>query len=160
MSVIKWLEHLPGDGAYSLREAQNSLLQVLLTEFDLSRDGHELILTVSFQESDTAIRSREAKRHVKQEMPGYTDKAAGIQDRIDSVVFRGGSRYLHDDPDFAFRYASGGTLPIVELDAIDYYCLFYRDVFPVGWNIANGACDSLPELLNPKRPSRGSCGRS
>jgi len=151
MPQIQWLEHLRGDGVYSLRAAQSSLLQVLLTEFELSRDGHGLVLKVSFGESDTTIRRREAKKRVESEMPGYPGKVADIQDRIDAVIFRGESHFKHNDPEFAFRYASGGTLPIVVLDSRDYYCLFYRDVTPVGWNIANGACDSLPELLNPRR---------
>lgn len=151
MPKIQWLDQLHGEGVYSLRRAQNSLLQVLLTEFDLSRDGRGFILNVNFTEDDTAIRRREAKRHVQEKMPGYPGRAAEIQDEIDAVLFRGRSHYAHSDPDFAFRYASGGTLPIVEFDSTQYYCLFYRDVFPVGWNIANGACDSLPELLDPKR---------
>ena len=151
MPNIQWLEHLPDDGVYSLREAQNSLLQVLLTEFDLSKDGRGFILNVNFTEADTAIRRREAKRRVQEKMPGYPGRAVEIQDNIDAVLFRGRSHYAHSDPDFVFRYASGGTLPIIEFDSAQYYCLFYRDVFPVGWNIANGACDSLPELLDPKR---------
>lgn len=151
MSNIKWLKPLPGDRVYSLREAQNSLLQVLLTEFELSKDGSGFILNVNFTEADAAIRRREAKQHVQDKMPGYPEMVAGIQDKLDAVLFRGQGHYAHADPDFAFRYASGGTLPIIELDSSQYYCLFYRDVFPVGWNIANGACDSLPELLDPKR---------
>lgn len=152
MSSIKWpLSQLPGNGVYSLREAQHSLLQVLLSEFSLSRDGDECFLDVSFKEEDNTIRRREAKSYVQKCMPGHPDKIAAVQDRIDAIFFRGETHYPHADPDLLFRYASGGTLPIIELGSSQYYCLFYRDVFPVGWNIANGACDSLPELLNPKR---------
>lgn len=29
------------------------------------------------------------------------------------------------------------------------YCLFFRGIHPIGWNIANGGCNNLEELLNP-----------
>jgi TIR domain len=152
MSTVKWpLNQLPGDGVYSLREAQSSLLQVLLSEFSLSRDGGECFLDVSFKEEDNTIRRREAKSYVQENMPGHPGKIKDVQDRINAVLFGGENHYAHADPDFVFRYASGGTLPIIEIDSSQYYCLFYRDVAPVGWNIANGSSDSLPELLNPKR---------
>ena len=35
------------------------------------------------------------------------------------------------------------------MDGQDYYCLFYRGVKPVGWNIANGGAESVAELLDP-----------
>lgn len=35
------------------------------------------------------------------------------------------------------------------LEGKEYYCLFYRDVDPIGWNIANGSTDSFEELLKP-----------
>lgn len=151
MSAINWLHHLPGNGVYSLRDAQNSLLQVLLTEFRLAQDDHGFTLEVSFKESDPAIRRREAKAEIQNYMPGHPSKVGDLQGRI-NAVFSGKTRFYHHmDLDFAFRYASGGTLPIIEINSDLYYCLFYRDVFPVGWNIANGSCDSLPELLDPKR---------
>jgi len=37
----------------------------------------------------------------------------------------------------------------VRIKEEEYYCLFYRDIFPVGWNIANGGSDNNEELLNP-----------
>jgi hypothetical protein len=42
------------------------------------------------------------------------------------------------DPLFPFRYASGGVLPILRIGRKEFFCFFYRDIDPVGWNIANG----------------------
>jgi len=152
MPKMGWLAHLPGDGAYSLRDAQSDLLQVLLSDFLLTREEHGgVTLKVSFTKHDSALRRREAKSHVKALMPGFRpERIVELQQRIEGVFFHGEDRYSHTDAGFAFRYASGGTLPILEIGSREYYCLFYRDVFPVGWNIANGSCDSLAELLNPK----------
>jgi hypothetical protein len=44
-----------------------------------------------------------------------------------------------------FRWASGGVLPIAHWNNRDWYVLFFRDVPPVGWNIANGASGSKDE---------------
>ena len=38
---------------------------------------------------------------------------------------------------------------MVRIGDDDYYCLFYREVHPVGWNIANGGSATLHELLHP-----------
>jgi len=40
-------------------------------------------------------------------------------------------------------------LPVIHYGDNDYFCFFYRDIHPVGWNIANGGADSLSELLDP-----------
>jgi hypothetical protein len=49
------------------------------------------------------------------------------------------------------RYANGGALPIVRIGSKTYFCLFFRDAFPIGWNLANGASDSLDEMGDPER---------
>jgi len=80
----------------------------------------------------------------------FEAKKEKYKEELDSFLFEKKERYYtFNDPDFPFRYASGGTLPIVHLDGEDYFCLFYREVFPIGWNIANGGCDTVEELLNP-----------
>ena len=40
-------------------------------------------------------------------------------------------------------------MPILRIGSNEYYSLFYRSIFPIGWNIANGGCDNRFELLNP-----------
>ncbi len=42
-------------------------------------------------------------------------------------------------------------LPIIRLDGTDFFCLFYRCVFPVGWNIANGGSNTFDDLLHPSK---------
>jgi len=38
---------------------------------------------------------------------------------------------------------------VIRCNDRDYYCLFYREIAPVGWNIANGGAESVAELLDP-----------
>lgn len=56
---------------------------------------------------------------------------------------------LADRPLLPFRWASGGTLPLVRHMGRWWALLFFRDITPVGWNIANGASEGRSEHLNP-----------
>ncbi len=145
-----WLNTFSGNRVYTLRNAQNSLLQVLLKKFTIIKDGHGITLHVKFDEKSPAIRQREAKNTIRGQMPGYPKQVKEISEKIESVFFGNAKSYQFKSQDFAFRFASGGTLPIISIDGQEYYCFFYRDIDPVGWNIANGACDSYSELRNPK----------
>jgi hypothetical protein len=105
---------------------------------------------VSFDGTTPAIRSRRGSLAVRSAIPDHASKAAEYQAELDAFLLGcEGRKYEFSDPDFPFRYASGGTLPIVGFENEEYYCFFYREVHPIGWNIANGGCDSLIELLNP-----------
>lgn len=50
-----------------------------------------------------------------------------------------------DAKSMPFRWASGGMLPIARWKGKNWYVLFFRDIEPVGWNIANGASESKEE---------------
>jgi|GEM_PF-2308668 len=49
------------------------------------------------------------------------------------------------------RWASGGVLPIVRRHRRNWIALFFRDIFPVGWNIANGASENAMEYTGLSR---------
>ena len=135
-----------------LHLAENQFLQVLLPEVRLQRSGKSLRLAVEIDESAPAIWSRTGKRRIADAIPTFATTAQALQDRLDRFFADEGEREcVLDDPGFPFRYASGGTLPIVRRRGRDYYCLFFREIDPIGWNIANGGCDSRHELLDPRR---------
>lgn len=50
-----------------------------------------------------------------------------------------------------YRWASGGILPIVRWQERWWCALFWRDIPPIGWNIANGASESEDEYLDLDR---------
>ncbi len=134
----------------SLKSVENQFLEVLVPEFTMIRHGTGVRLHVSFDDTVDTIWFTSAKNDVEQRIPDFKRRSLALQKELDEFLLNGvGSVFTHDKPDFPFRYASGGVLPIVRLGSKDYYCLFYRDIFPVGWNIANGGCDTRYELLNP-----------
>jgi len=136
--------------------AENHFLEVLVSKFSLHRQGQGSELKVSFNENTPTIWTREAKYDVQQMMPNFQHKASRYQKELDAFLLESkGTVYPFNDNEFVFRYASGGTLPVLriyereEKREKEYYCLFYRDIFPIGWNIANGGCDTRNELVNP-----------
>jgi hypothetical protein len=130
--------------------AENHFLEVLLSNFSLSRKGLGSELNVQFNNDTPAIWTRTAKYEVQKMIPDFECKSLEYQMRLDAFLLKSeGDAYHFNDADFPFRYASGGTLPILRINKKEYYCLFYRTISPIGWNIANGGCDNRIELLNP-----------
>lgn len=136
----------------SLDEADGSFLQVLLHEFTLVRSDGGTRLEVVIQNDSPAIHQSEAKAAVKAMISDFAPVADVYQRRLEEFLMghSADTSLAFRDDNFAFRYASGGVLPIVQIEGQDYYCLFYRDLEPVGWNIANGATDTREELLRPE----------
>ncbi len=133
-----------------LRIAENDFLQVLVPRFSLTRCGRGNKLQVSFDEDAPTIWKREAKHELELKMYDFKRKASKIQKELEAFLLgKEPKEYRFHDADFLFRYASGGALPVLRMGENEYYCFFYREISPIGWNIANGGCDSKEELLNP-----------
>ena len=132
-----------------LRAAENDFLQVLLTKFQLKRTGGGARLSVQFDGNTPAIWSRAGKSHVREHIRGFDALARKHAEAL-RAFFAGNSNQLSlSDAKFPFRYASGGVLPIINIGGKDYFCLVYRECFPIGWNLANGGTDARHELLHP-----------
>ena len=133
-----------------LRLAENHFLEVLLSKFNLRREGSGAHLEVSFDSETPACWNRAGRDEIYAHLSKQGQKITNYQTLLENVLVHGSAEgFPFDDPDFVFRWASAGALPIVRLGDEEYYCLFYREIRPIGWNIANGACDSSTELLDP-----------
>jgi hypothetical protein len=130
-----------------LATAGNQFLQVLVDRFLIRRKGKGFELRVAFNDESPGIWLRAAKRHILGTLP--FERRAGLQQRIDAFFGSNEEVYDYHDPSFPFRLGNGGTLPVVHLKGTDYYCLFYRDSHPTGWNIANGGANTRHDLLHP-----------
>jgi hypothetical protein len=135
-----------------LDDAEPAFLEVLLSRFTLERkrNGGGVELRVAFDGSTPAAWNRRGREAVRRRIPRFRERAARYKAQLDRILIDGRrGAFRHDDPRFPFRWASAGALPIVRIGRTDYYCLFFRDVFPIGWNIANGATGTRGELLDP-----------
>lgn len=131
-----------------LNKAENEFIQVLLTSFSIRQGDEGLILDVDFDNESLAIWLREGKNHILNQLDPELIKS--YQSELESILLGKEKKdWFYNNPSFPFRFGNGGTLPVIRYGDKDYYCFFYRDISPVGWNIANGGADSLSELLYP-----------
>jgi hypothetical protein len=136
-----------------LGERGQDILQVLLSEFTLTKEDSGLLLDVSLADDLPSIADRAGKASFFEAVHcAGNDGRARLEQNVENFRNDGRLRsYRFDCADHPLRYGNGGVLPVVRLDDGEYFCLFYRDAFPVGWNIANGASGSVEEMLNPER---------
>jgi len=149
------VEFAKGPHILPLRDRTDELLQVLLPEFTLrkERPGTGIRLSVEVTDRMPSIIDIDGKREFNRIV-----RESGMQAR-DTLAMRLADffadprerEYCFDCSRHPLRYANGGVLPVVRLDGRDYFWLFYRDIFPIGWNIANGASDTTAEMLDPNR---------
>jgi transcription initiation factor TFIIIB Brf1 subunit/transcription initiation factor TFIIB len=125
----------------------HELVQLMLSKFILTKSLGGLILSISFDDNSEAIRSRKSLYEIRQIISHSA--IAKMQQEIDAMYDAGHKIYKHENAAFLFRYASGGTLPIVHYGSKQYFCLLYRDVFPLGWDIFGSTTDDEAELGNP-----------
>lgn len=142
-----------------LKLAEHHLLQVLVPHLEFvwvkerSRDKG-VQLSLEFDDTTEAIWRRQARELVRRSMGtprGFQNVARALDAEIGAFFADESAEPLTiDHPPFVFRYGNGGTLPMLRMGDKEYYCLAYRDIDPIGWNLANGGSDSRFELLNPK----------
>jgi len=142
------LDLSPSDFVQPLFRADSHLLQVLVRRFSLSRAGSGIHVRLEFDRRSPAIWRRESRGAVRAHLG--PERKLECQKEIDDVVEGRIASREFADSDFPFRHANGGVLPIFQFNDRRYYCLFYRETDPIGWNIANGGSDDSDELIDPR----------
>ncbi len=134
-----------------LRDLERDFLEVLISSFTLSARGKGAELNIRFPDDAPTIWSAHGKRALEAAvLDQHQDDISDLQRRLeDFLASPRGEPFRFESERIRFRYASGGTLPIVEIENQPYYCLIYREVRPIGWNIVNGGTDTYAELLQP-----------
>jgi hypothetical protein len=109
-----------------LGQTESSLLELLVSDFTLSRQGQGAELTIHFDNNTLAIGQRAGKVEIQRAMmPVFKSKAQEYQEKLDDYLLNSkGDNLSFDNPEFVFRYASGGTLPIIRMNKKEYYCFF------------------------------------
>jgi class 3 adenylate cyclase len=128
-----------------------AFFQVLLHSFSLKKDrNNALCLRVNVEKDLEVITTGAQKQEFLKNIEGNRSDRDKLINELNTFM-RNGVAKTFECRRWPLRYANGGALPIVRLNGTRYVCLFYRDVFPVGWNIANGASDSYAEIYFPDR---------
>ena len=133
-----------------LQSIENKFLEVLVNEFELTKNPTGVKLSLQIDDDTPAIWNDLGRNIVRSKIPKFDKKSRKYQDMIDSFWRDPAQRqFAFKKQKFPFRYSSGGTVPLIRFRGELYYCLIYRECFPVGWNIANGGSDNRQEMLNP-----------
>ncbi len=140
-----------------LRVVEGRFMQALISSFELQRKDEGVVLTVDIPSDARAIWSREGKQFlskvIRNSQVEFLNRYGRMLDKF-LVSHQGDHLTIPQSEDkgkIFFRYASGGTLPIIKYKNDEYYCLIYREIDPIGWNIANGGCDRCDELTHPEK---------
>jgi len=136
---------------YRVGDTFDEFIQVLIDEFTLTRDDKGKCLKFKIDNNTLSIRNPKARKQLNEHLKKYNkSNSKQIENKLkkfeadDQIL-----SYRFNCSDFPFRYANGGVLPIVRRDKKDYFCMFYRAIFPVGWNIANGGANDFDDIRNP-----------
>jgi hypothetical protein len=127
-------------------------LQVLVPGFELSQNGGRQRLVLEIGGDLPFITNRQQREQFRDGLKAASSAKKKLDQDLQVFQERKGRHKLRINcPNWPLRHANGGALPIVVFNSRKYICLFYREVFPAGWNIANGASDNHLEILEPER---------
>jgi len=146
----------------TLCECEGQFLEVLLSRFELHRYDQNAgcELGVSLRNDSPCITNRAGVNEARArngfslgDPISWKERTSSVQARIDAFLSGGndGAGFVYDDDSFRFRFVSGGVLLIAAVEGRQYFCLRWRDIDPVGWNLANGGSDTRLEMMDPAR---------
>jgi hypothetical protein len=127
--------------------------EVLTRPVVLRRSGGELEVHVDRRGVTQAVYTTEGKNRLcRDTLQGDTlELAARLDEHIHAFVMnaRDGSVLEIPTDRIPLRWASGGVLPVVTWRGGVWSPFFFRDIPPVGWNIAAGSSEAEAELSRP-----------
>lgn len=116
-------------------------LIALVHKFEITPAGQGICLRLEVHDTDQAVFNHAGKEWLRQQYLENPEKIRRVEAQLKKKRFR------YRDLSFPLRWASGGALPIVEHRDQEYFVLFFRDIFPIGWNIANGASEAFEDEM-------------
>jgi hypothetical protein len=132
-----------------LGDTSHDFLQVLVPEFILSRKERGVQLDINLPDELETIKKSSEKLLVNEKYKNKKNKEDFLKNLNTFFSHEEILSYRVQCPQYPLRHANGGVLPIIRLNNVDYFSFFYRCVFPVGWNIANGASNTQDDLIHP-----------
>lgn len=134
-----------------LRDSYKGFLQLLVTEFTLTKRDNGVIMELRFSNTDHCIDDATLKKKLNRAVEENLSQKQNFTREFSKFVKNEKIRsYTFSNPEFPLRHANGGVLPIIRYKGKEYFCLFLRTIFPQGWNIANGGSNNKEELYNPE----------
>lgn len=121
-------------------------IALLFNKIQLARRGDKIILDVDLRDQSCAIYSNRGKQFILSEfLPKNLVEYRSLSQKSHNFLLGRGNETEMDLQFNALRWASGGFLPLAKWKGRQWVCLFFRDIYPIGWNIANGASETKAE---------------
>ncbi len=142
-----------GPGSRRLKDYESGYVQVLIHMLRLEARNGGVVLGVDLDDEQPILADTASRRSF---FRGLRASPRSEADGLAEALRQWSGRPAAPIQDFdlgpsGIRYASGGVLPIARLEGVDHAVLFYRDIFPIGWNLANGGAEGRLELIEPDR---------
>jgi len=133
-------------------QVPSHFFQVLMPEFKLSQTRGKQTLQVEVRDDLEPIEDRFQRENFRDRLVHLRNAQMKLERDLNPFTRRQSTAEAHIRcPNWPLRYGNGGVLPVVRAESKKYICLFYREVFPIGWNVANGSSDNYQELLFPEQ---------
>ena len=127
--------------------------EILTRPVVLRRVGHELEVHVDRRGVANAIYTTEGKNRLCSDVlrDDRRELAAGLDADVHAFMMEAddGSWLEIPTEKIPLRWASAGVLPVVTWRGQVWSPFFFRDIAPVGWNIAAGSSETEAELNRP-----------
>ena len=123
---------------------------LLFNNLQLTTSNNTTVLKVDLRDQSCAIYSNLGKKFIFQKYISNvkTNYFLTLSKKIHEFLLTGGKEMVVQMQDAPLRWVSGGFLPIVDWKGKKWVCLFFRDIHPIGWNIANGGSETKEEYKN------------
>lgn len=128
-------------------------IRIIRGGLEISAEASGPVVTVRFKADDFAIYNNDGKKWLRTHPRQGEDYDARVSLEEDFAAALREAQRRHDGwsttvaSGFPLRWASGGCLPIVEIEGDKWVALLFRDLAPIGWNVANGASESVREQM-------------
>lgn len=135
-------------------------IRILLSGVEVDATSSGPVVTVRLSSDDYAIYNNRGKKWLRSHPRAgesyderrsltvqFTEALREAESRRDGWSVTIGEGY-------PLRWSSGGCLPIVEIERERWVAMIFRDLAPIGWNVANGASESINEQVDVARVLR------
>ncbi len=142
-------EHI--DSRYIKGERSFSIV-LLFNQLRLYRDQKKVVLEVDLRGQSCAIYSNRGKEFIREKfLADCVDEYRDVSQKSHTFLMGASGPTEYPMSVNALRWTSGGFLPVANWRGRKWVCLFFRDIDPIGWNIANGASESKEEYKKINR---------
>ncbi|MBN2584824.1 MAG: hypothetical protein JXL80_17300 [Planctomycetes bacterium] len=121
---------------------------LLFNPIVLKRENGKYVMQVDLKGQSCAIYNNAGKQFLRARFCGEDQRREHAEKSHETHRF-----LMGDCPDRkelqvcipGLRWVSGGFLPVAKWHGSEWVCLFFRDIHPIGWNLANGASENKAE---------------